>query len=90
MAKALATSIVSEYPTHELPTATTRIEKLFQITLNRLPIESELALANTFLADQTKQLANEHPDWSKEKIEVSTLSDAALALFNSSEFLYIE
>lgn len=90
MAKALATSIVSEFPTHEKSSTAKRLERLFQATLNRLPSESEKDLANTFFADQSKHLANEHPDWSEEKIEVSTLSDAALALFNSSEFLYIE
>lgn len=67
-----------------------RAALLFRTILHRNPTDEEQTKIDLFLAEQWKQIKAEHQDWKDRQIDEAALADIALALLNSSEFIYIE
>jgi hypothetical protein len=73
--------------------ATTNADRaalLLQAILHRAPTDDEGTKIRAFLTEQVKQIETEHRDWGERQISEAALSDIALTLLNSSEFLYLE
>lgn len=67
-----------------------RAAALFQTLIGRRSTNDEQASFANFVTEQSNQIKAEHPDWDEHQISHAALADLALALLNSSEFVYLD